>query len=162
MAKLIFNKGFADQLYRIARDEDFLNANKNFDIDKFDIIEISSSDFNDIKNGQKIVLSHDGSTVSYDDPNHTNSPDGPAPNGTTDNYIFYERANDLQNYLDWLLDQFESYLRNNPSKPLATSVSTYYNYLKELDAASIVPLSVSLEQYASDQGQDPVHPLELL
>lgn len=162
MAKLIFKRDNANELFRIARDADFLNANINFDINNYDVLDISSSDFNDIKNGQKIVLSHNGSTVSYTDPNHTNATGESAPYGTTDNYIFYQTARDLQNYLNDILDQFESYLRNNSGKPLTSLLNTYVNYLKGLDAASIVPLSISLEQYASDQGQNPVHPLELL
>ncbi len=162
MAKIIFKKDSTDELFRIARDEDFLNANINFDINNYDVIDISSSDFNDIKNGQKIVLSHNGSTVSYTDPNDANTPDGPPPFPPSGDHIFWQKANSLQNYLNDLIDLFESYLRNNPSKPMASLVNTYLNYLKQLDAASIVPLSISLEQYASDQGQNPIHPLELL
>ena len=56
MAKLIFKKDHTDELFRIARDEDFLNANINFDINNYDVLDISSSDFDDIKNGQNIGL----------------------------------------------------------------------------------------------------------
>ena len=57
MAKLIFtlnSAGKASDLYRMAQDQDFLNANKNFEETQYDIIDITTEEFNDVKKGIKI------------------------------------------------------------------------------------------------------------
>ena len=150
MAKILFTKNSVNKigsLANIAQDQNFLDSNKNFDEDNFDILDITTEEFNDIKNGVKFVISHNGETVSY--------------NTRDESEDFFNTENNLKIYIDDLLERFEIYLQFNSSKPLANIVTNYVDWLKTLDTPS-VPLNSSLEKYASDQGVNPVHPLELL
>tara|TARA_R100001440_G_scaffold16293_7_gene27787 strand:- start:8760 stop:9212 length:453 start_codon:yes stop_codon:yes gene_type:complete len=150
MAKILFTKNSVNQIGavgHIAQDQNFLDSNKNFDEANFDILDITTEEFNDVKNGVKFVLSHNGETVSF--------------NTRDTSEDFFDTENDLKTYINDLLERFETYLQFNSSKPLANTVTVYSDWLKNLDTSS-VSLNSSLEKYASDQGVNPVHPLELL
>lgn len=150
MPKIIFQKNSENKIGsvgHIAQDQNFLDLNKNFDETTVDIIDITTEDFNDVKNGIKLIISHSGGVVTYKTLDTSED--------------FFATENHLKIYLDDLLDRFETYVELNSSKPLATTVTTYVDWLKALDISSI-PLSSSLEKYASDQGANPVHPLELV
>ena len=155
MAKLIFIKNSENSigtLYRIAQDQNFLDLNKNFNEDDFSILEITADEFNDIKNGVKGPLSYEGTTVTYDARLASEEPEVPFPTEAS-----------LKTYINELLEYFEVYLKSNSSKPLATTVTSYVAWLKDLDTSSIItPLNIGLEKYASDLGANPVHLLELV
>jgi hypothetical protein len=152
MAKIIFVKNSENKIgsvCHIAQDQNFLDSNKNFDEATVDIIDITTEEFNAIKNGEKSIISHNGGTVTYD---------------TRDSSLdFFITENSLKTYIDVLLERFETYLNFNSSKPLATTVTAYVDWLKNLDTSSLVfPLNTSFEKYASDQGANPIHLLELV
>jgi len=68
MAKLIFVKNKQNTLgflLAIAENQSHIDNNKNWVDDQVDIIDISSDDFNNIKKGKLINVTHDGSTASY-------------------------------------------------------------------------------------------------
>tara|TARA_R110000822_G_scaffold295903_1_gene418214 strand:+ start:509 stop:964 length:456 start_codon:yes stop_codon:yes gene_type:complete len=151
MAKIIFAKNSENKIgsvCHIAQDQIFLDSNKNFDEATVDIIDITTEDFNDIKNGVKSIISHNGGTVTY------NTRDALKD--------FFTTEDSLKTYINVLLERFETYLNFNSSKPLATTVTAYVDWLKNLDTSSLIPLNSSLEKYASDQGANPVHLLELV
>ena len=168
MAIFIFAKNSDNQvgsLYKIADNQTNYDANKNWDDDMYDLVTVSDSDFNSVKLRNKSVVSKNGSTVTYDD------------------VIWkYNLSSVLQNDIDSKIKELENWLSLNSSKPMASGVTTYLNYLKGLDAASIItdpsaeatfddsnntfsdgtPLSMSLESYAESQGQTVYSPLQLL
>ena len=62
-----------------------------------------------------------------------------------------------------IIKSIEDWLESNDSKPLASNVTLYLNYLKSIDISSFTyPLNYSLESYVEDQGLTAIHPLELL
>ena len=149
MAKLIFVKDSSGQegtLVHIAENQSVYDSNKNFDESLYDVFDISSEDFTDIKNNSKFVVSHDGTNITY---------------GIPDEVGFTDQAS-LDSYIASLVERFDFYLRDNSDKPLAADVNTTKTYIQNLDTSAITPMSTSLEKYASDQGQTFVHPLELL
>ena len=152
MAKFIFNKNSENQigqLCHIAQDQDFINANKNFNEINYNIVDVTIEEFNDVKNGKKEVVSYMGSTVTFKTKGEVDEL-GTPPNAP-ENVFFFNTEEELKKYINILLEKFEFYLRFNSEKPL-----------KGLDTSNLTPLNISLEQYASEQGQDPVHLLELI
>ena len=168
MAIFIFAKDSDNQtgsLYRIADNQSNYDANKNWNDDMYDLVTVSDSDFNSVKLRDKNVVSKNGSTVTYDD------------------VVWkYNLASVLQNDINSTIADIENWLSVNSEKPMASSVTTYLNYLKGLDATNIVtdpsgdatyddsnnsysdgtPLNMSLESYAVSQGQTPYTILQLL
>ena len=167
MAYLIFNKD-SSNLYRIAANEAFMDANKGFHNEHVDIVEISESDFNNLKFEITFLNSRDGNTVTWNTPTAKK----------------FNKHTELQNDIDWLITHCDEWLNSesNTSKPMYSSVSDYKNYLRDLDISTIIteptadatydeannsysdgtPLSKSLIKHVSDQGQVAYHPLELL
>ena len=168
MAKVIFSKDDPNSVYKIARDDDFLNANKNFDTTAYELIDIPADDFTQIKLSNKLVLYHDGADVYFAESNHLNDPQAnqgqmppEEPNGVP--FVWYSGDGDeLQVYINNLDAMFENYLKGNADKPLGSLVATYKAYLKTINLNDVIALNVSLEQYVNDQGQEPIHPLELI
>lgn len=157
MAKVIFNK--AGGIYRIARDEEFMNQNKNFiDID-YNILDITTEEFNDIKYGVKKIVSHNDSTVTFETISYSLTTPGPQGNLAS---AYFSTEESLKNYLNETIDIFEFYLNFNSDKPLVSEVTSYLPVLKALDVSSLIPLNKTLEKYLSEQGNSVLHPLELI
>ena len=58
MSKFIFTKNSGGQgLYRIARDQSFMDANKNHIDEDYDILDVTTEEFNDFKKGLKKLIS---------------------------------------------------------------------------------------------------------
>jgi len=168
MAYLIFSKN-TNFLYQIAADQTFMDANKGFHNEHVDLVEISESDFNNLKFQVTSFASRDGNTITWD---------------TINPAVKFNKHVSLQSEIDWLIGCCDNWLNNesNVSKPMNSSVSDYRNFLKGLDISTIItepsadatydaatnsysdgtPLSKSLIKYVSDQGQTAYHPLELL
>jgi hypothetical protein len=153
MAVFIFSKnsdGKTGVLYRIASNQSIYNDNKNWQDDLYDIITVNDDDYTAVKLGTKSVISKNGNTVSYNELNISF--------GTTDN---------LTSYINSVVNIIEDWLINNSSKPLASSVIIYKNYIQNIDVSSLSiteenPFNSSLESYVEDQGITAIHPLELL
>jgi len=167
MAYIIFDKG-SNNIYRIAKDQTFLNANKGFADEHMDIIEISENDFNNAKYGVTVFGSRDGATITWNTLN-------PAPR--------FNWREELTGHKNKIIEELNTWIKNesNKSKPMRDSVISYRDYLNTLDVSSIItdpsenatinesfvysdgtPLGSSLEKYAEDQGQTAYHLLELL
>lgn len=168
MAIFVFLKNSDDvenSIFRIAANQTVLDENKNWDENIYDVLTVSDNDFNEVKLGNKIIKSKNGSTVTYETPVYK-----------------YYLAKDIQAALDTKIAAFETYAKAHPSKPMTTSVNTWITYLKSLDPSTMVtepsadatfdndtlswsngtPLTTSIEAYANSQGQTVVSVLELI
>ena len=144
MAKVIFDK-ISGGIYRIAKDQAFLDDNKNFRESEYDILDITTEEFNDVQKEIKIVVSHNNSTVTLETINYSLIADPGNPTGIKP--ARYETAEQLNGYKQELI---------------ATNIASYITVLEELNTSSLTPLNMSLEQYLSDQGHSIIHPLEVL
>ena len=144
MAKLIFTKASVTngKLFRIAKDQNHIDNNSDWHQDDYDIVEVSQSDFDAVRLSLKSV-NYDGTNVTYEDI-------------TYDGYDI-EHADDKNR----ILADINSWLENNSSKPFASNVTSYRDYLNSLDVSSI-PATEPLEKWINDQGQEVISPLELL
>ena len=159
MSKFIFTKNSGGQgLYRIARDQSFMDANKNHIDEDYDILDVTTEEFNDFKKGLKKVVSHDNSTVTFETISYSldAGPLGNIPKS------FYETEVELKEDIKNIINQCNEYLLYNSGKPLESIINTYVTYLEQLDTSNLTPLNKTIEKYADEQGQDPVHLLELI
>ena len=153
MAIFIFSKNSNDvegSLYRIASDQSVYDANKNWSDDLYDLVTVEDINYNDVKLGRKSVISKNGNTVSYQEVN-----------------TLFDTPVSLSNYINATINIIDEWLSVNSSKPLASSVTTYKNFIQSIDVDSLsiteeTPLNSSLESYVEDQGIKAIHPLELL
>ena len=172
MAILIFSKNSDNQensLYRMAANQTVYDENKNWNDDAYDLVTISDEDYDALKKGTKFVMSKNGSTVNYSEPQEH----------------LYERQNQLKVSVDDKILTLIKWLEANPIKPMSSDVRTYYNWLKDLDLSTVVtdpsadpdegsmwdeetswsdgtPLRQSIEAYGISQGINVFHLLELL
>ena len=145
MAKLILTKDSSvvyGKLFKIAKDQNHIDNNADWSQDDYDIVEVSQSDFDAVRLSLKSV-NYDGTNVTYEDI-------------TYDGYDI--EHNEDKNHI---LVGINSWLENNSSKPFASSVTNYRDYLNSLDVSSI-PASEPLEKWINDQGQEVINLLELL
>jgi len=168
MAIFVFLKNSDDvenSIFCIAANQTVLDQNKNWNENIYDVLTVSDNDFNEVKLGNKIIKSKNGSTVTYETPVYK-----------------YYLAKDIQAALDDKINTFKKYVEEHPSKPLTPTVNTWLDYLKSLDPSTMVtepsadatfdndtlswsngtPLTTSIEAYANSQGQTVVSPLELI
>jgi len=164
MAIFVFNKNSSD-LYRIAASQFDWDNNKNSADEHFDIVTVSDDDFNNIVKGTKTVSSRDGNTITY-----------------ADCTIGFHTRQDLTNHIALVSKQMNDWLIENSSKPIASNIETYKNYIDNINVSSIITdpsdlstwdsstnsysdgtiLNKSLEAYVIDQSQTAFHPLQLL
>ena len=145
MPKLIFvknNDATKGLLYKIAKDQSHLDNNADWNQEDYNIVEISQSDFDDVRLETKHV-NFDGTNVTYED----NPQD--------------EYDQDHASNKEHIVNILNNWLEGNSSKPFASNVTSYRDYLVSLDA-STVPVREGLEQWINDQGQEVIHPLELV
>jgi hypothetical protein len=153
MAIFIFAKNLDNQpgsLYRIASNESVYNANKNWQDDLYDLCTVEEINYNAVKLGTKCVLSKNGNQITYENCE-----------------LKFLSQDELTIYINSIIPIFEDWLKINNSKPLASNVITYLNYIKSIDVSSLSlteenPLNSSLEAYVENQGVTSIHPLELL
>jgi hypothetical protein len=152
MAVFVFLKNSDDilgTLYRIASSQSIYDTNKNWQDDLYDVITVEDINYTSVKLGTKSVISKNGSTVSYEEINT----------------IFNTQVS-LTNYINNVISMIDNWLVNNSSKPLASLVITYKNFIKSINVSTLIteenPLNSSLEAYVENQGITAIHPLELL
>ena len=150
MAIFIFSKNSDNQagsLYRIASSQSVYDDNKNWSDDLYDVITVDNTDYTAVKLGTKDVDFKNGNQVTY----------------VSHNLAHFNNHDTLVSYINSIIPLIEDWLTLNNSKPLASNVTTYLNYLKSIDISSFTyPLNYSLESYVEDQGITAIHPLELL
>ena len=130
-------------LHKIAEDDNNLNY---FNINKttYKIINISLSDFNDIRLNKKNFVKYNSDEVFYE------------------NNQFEFLKETLNDYIKNVQKSIKDFLDNNPNHQLFNLWNNYYNQLNNLDLNSITyPLNKSLEQYFNDLGQTALNPLQI-
>ena len=145
MPKLIFVKNndiTKGNLFKIAKDQSHIDNNADWNQEDYNIVDISQSDFDDVRLETKHVI-FDGTNVTYED--------NPQDEYDQDHASNKEHIVTILNY----------WLEVNSSKPFASNVTSYRDYLVSLDA-STVPVREGLEKWINDQGQEVIHPLELV
>ena len=145
MPKLIFVKNndiTKGNLFKIAKDQSHIDNNADWNQEDYNIVDISQSDFDDVRLETKHVI-FDGTNVTYED----NPQD--------------EYDQDHASNKEHIVNILNNWLEENSSKPFASNVTSYRDYLVSLDA-STVPVRERLEKWINDQGQEVIHPLELV
>jgi len=153
MAIFIFSKNSDNKLgclFRIASSQSVYDENKSWQDDLYDLVTVEDIDYNAVKLGTKSVLFKNGDQVTYQNSEAS-----------------YVNKDSLTSDINKVILIIEEWLINNNSKPFASSVTTYLNYLKSIDVSSLTiteenPLNFSLEAYVENQGITSIHPLELL
>jgi hypothetical protein len=143
MPKLIFSKNTditTGNLCKIAKDQNHLDNNADWREEDYNIIEISQSDFDNVRLEKKSVV-FDGTNVTYVD------------NSDDDN----DHALNKQH----ILDHLNKWLEVNSSKPFASNVTSYRDYLVSLDTSTI-PVGEGFEEWINNQGQEVINLLELV
>jgi len=146
MPKIIFNKNSEvteGRLFRIAKDQAHIDDNAGWNHDLYEIVDVSQTDYDQVKLGAKSITNFDGTNITYANTSYQMSPE------------------QHSTYKNTVLNQLNSWLENNSSKPFATNVTNYKNYLNSLDISTI-PSTTNLEQYINSQGEEVVNILELL
>ena len=145
MPKLILVKNSdttQGRLFKVAKSQSHIDDNADWNQSDYDIVEVSQADFDSVRLYKKTVI-YNGTNVTYED-------------------IAYDIAD--QNHTDIKnhnIDLLEKWLADNSSKPFASNVTSYKNYLSSLDVSSI-PVRDCFEEWVDSQGQEVVSPLELL
>lgn len=130
-------------LYRIAEDDNHLN-NLNIDKINYKIINISNTDFNEIKLNNKVFVKYNGNQVFYE------------------NLINEFTKLTLSPYIEQCKKIIKDFLDNNKSHIYFNQWNSYYNQLSNLNLDNITyPLDKSLEQYFIDNGQTSLNTLQL-
>ena len=146
MPKIIFNKNSEvteGRLFRIAKDQAHIDDNAGWPHDLYEIVDVSQTDFNQVKLGAKSITNFDGTNITYVINTYQIS---------SEEHIAYKNM---------VLDQLNDWLESNSSKPFATNVTNYKNYLNSLDISTI-PSTTNLEQHINSQGEEVINILELL
>jgi hypothetical protein len=147
MAYFIFTKNFENvegSLYRFAENKVDLD-NLNIDVSCYTVIENNEINFNEIKNGNKIILNYSNNTLNI-----------------ADNITSFTKKENLESYINILKKQIKQFIENNINHPLYNRWNNYYNQLNNLNLDNVTyPLNKSLEQYFSDLGQPSYNILQL-
>jgi hypothetical protein len=153
MSIFIFSKNSNNKqgyLYKIASSQSVYDANKNWQDDLYDLVIVEDVDYNAVKFGTKHVLFKNENQITYEnyEPKFTSQ-------------------DQLTSYINNIIFIFEEWLKINNSKPFASNVILYLNYIKSINVSSLSiteenPLNSSLEFYVENQGITAIHPLELL
>ena len=134
MAYLIFSK-VDSSLFKIAANDTDKN-NLNIIDDQWTIKDATDSEFNSVRNEEKIPeLS--GDTVTF-----------------TDLDTSYTNAVELQAWITNVIQLCDDFISaDNKNNPNYDAINTYNQYLKSFDTTSITyPLNISWEQYCADNG----------
>jgi hypothetical protein len=147
MSYFIFLKNYDNiqgSIYRIAENESDLN-NLNIEKSIYKIINVSQTDFDDVKYGLKAIEKYNNDNVVI-----LNNPD------------ISTTKNELQIYIQNFKRSIEQFINSNKNHVLFNVWNNYYNQLNNLNLDSIqYPLNKSLEQYFKDQNLPSLNPLQL-
>lgn len=147
MPKFIFNKNTdttKGRLFKIAKDQAHIDNNAGWNTDLYEIVDVSQTDFDAVKLQQKNITTYDGTNIQYETSSFSEM--------TTEKHTAYKNQ---------ILEIINKWLEENSSKPFATNVTNYKNYLNSLDISTIAS-TTNLEQHINSQGEEVVNILELL
>lgn len=140
MPYFVFNSTSNNELYKIAKDTNDLNAINGINQEFYLKILCPENDFEAVRLGQKIVNPYNGSTFEF----------------TECAYNYTRKTLALQ--IQYLVNNINLFLQNCPQNPKFQVWLDYRNYLQNLSVNAIIPteqgiLTTSLEQYIESQGQ---------
>jgi hypothetical protein len=148
MAYLIFRKDLEGQnnsLTHIAENQNDLN--NLFLNDTHKIIEVSNSDFLNIKLIKKLAIKFNGDTVTYSEPL---------------DYTKYNKIGVKIN-MDSVINDFNNTLKNNPNSYFKDRINNYVSFLKNYNIDNLPdPLPMSLEEYLYNNNQTVLIPLQVI
>lgn len=160
MAKLVFNKGQAKNqasLVRIADDQATLDLFAAYTSTLYDIVDVSETEYQNIKLNKKYIASETDGTFTYED------------NGNITEIGTYvtHTATTCKAEQTFILSTLDKWLSNAPANALKTRVQTYRDTLNAVNfdtlfADESFSFPGTIELYVSEQGSSPVHILELL
>lgn len=147
MTYFVFTKNLENiegSLYRFA--ENKIDLDKlNIDVSCYTVIENNQINFNEIKNGNKIVLKYSNNTLDV-----------------IDGHFSFTEKKKLERYVNMLKNQIKEFIENNINHPLFDRWNNYLNQLNNLNLDTITyPLNKSLEQHFDDLGQPSYNILQL-
>ena len=149
MAYLIFStvsNPSCESLCKIAETEEHLN-NLNIIKENYVIKIISDSDFNNIKNNTKEILSVDGDNITYKEV---------MPTATIDS------KEDFDNRTQYNIKLITKLLNNSTNSVFKSLYEDYLETLNNLDSTTITfPLNQKYEQYLESQSLFYLHSLQL-
>jgi hypothetical protein len=168
MAIFIFRKDSNDQtgaLCNIAENQTVLDNNWNGNSLNYDMVNVSDELFNSVRLQEKAIISKNGETVN-----------------TIDLSVAHNFKAGLTSEINTKIDAMNKWLKINSSKPLASSVTTYKNFITNIDVNNLItdpsdgatfdettglysdgtPLNSSLEKYVENQGVTAIHCSQLL
>jgi hypothetical protein len=159
MAYFILNPNETNKtnVYKIAADDD-AKAKLLLSSDHISV-DVSDSEFNNLRNNTKIITGHNGSNYTYDD-NPATSSDSPEDSDSVPS--IHETAAQLRSELDGIVAVCNSFLESNSGHAWYSSIETYRNYCRDFDESSITyPLTKSWEKYCEDNSTTYYHPLQI-
>ena len=157
MGKIIFTKNenkVQNNIRAIADDQATIDLFDNYTSEIYDIVDISSAEYQDIKLLKKFIVSESNGTFSY-----------------LDNVVFtsnvthtVESCKSEQVRIISILDKW---LANAPANALKTKVQNYRTAVNNIDFDTLFSnaeftFSGTIENYIHEQGGTPVNILELL
>ena len=147
MTYFVFTKNLENiegSLYRFA--ENKIDLDKlNIDVSCYTVIENNQINFNEIKNGNKIVLKYSNNTLDV-----------------IDGHFSFTEKKKLESYVNMLKNQIKEFIENNINHPLFDRWNNYYNQLNNLNLDTITyPLNKSLEQHFDDLSKPSYNILQL-
>ncbi|NND24041.1 MAG: hypothetical protein HKN86_05040 [Acidimicrobiia bacterium] len=162
MAYFILNPNETDytNIYRIAAN-DTDKDNLNLDAENISV-DVSDSDFNNLRNGMKLISSWDGTNYTFVDALPTNQPT--PPDDPTSSPAFFSAADQVSAHINDVVEICNAFINapNNASNPLFSSIESYKNYLTSFDTSTLsFPMTVSWEKYCEDNSISYYHPLQI-
>lgn len=111
------------------------------------IIEVSNSDFLDIKLIKKLVVKFNGDTVTYSNP--------------LDYTKLYKIG--VKNNIDTTINDLIGKLENNPNSYFKDRINSYVSFLRNYNIDNLPdPLLMSFEEYLYNNNQTVVNPLQVV
>tara|TARA_R100001460_G_scaffold107879_1_gene157416 strand:- start:9562 stop:10056 length:495 start_codon:yes stop_codon:yes gene_type:complete len=163
MAYFILNPNETDytNIYRIAAN-DADKDNLNLDAENI-TVDVSDSDFNNLRTGMKLISSWDGTNYTFVDALPTDEPTPPTnPGGESP--AFFSAADQVSAHINDVVEICNAFINeaNNASNPLFSSIESYKNYLTGFDTSTLsFPMTVTWEKYCEDNGISYFHPLQI-
>ena len=138
------NQDDKTHVFKIVANESDIN---NLNLLHYDKIEVPESEYNNIRNRTKSIVSYDGSTFTYQDyPPPINFPN-------KDYWCCFEDSEALQDYLNMVIERCNDFLEvsSNSSNALFSDITNYKNYLTSFDTSTLTyPMQISWEKYCED------------
>jgi len=162
MAYFILNPNETNytNIYKIAADDD-AKSKLNLTND-FISVNVSDSEFANIRNNTKSIASHDGTSYTYVDFLSTETDPNNPPSDPTAIASNFETSDQLRQELDIIANTCNQFIESNADHPWRTSIQTYKDYLVSFDTTSVTfPMTISWEKYCEDNSISYYHPLQI-